>query len=158
MKQLVPAAAALCCALAAPVPAQEVNEIPATPRKPAQPGEALSVADVMEIHRVVRAQLNAFAADDAKGAFELATLEKRMQIGSAEDFLRMIRESYRPIYRYKAVIFEKPDVVAGMTLQKVRVTDAQSRVWLAIFWMQRDEAAGWKIDGCHLLETSNISV
>ncbi len=157
MKQLVPLIA-LCCALVAPVLAQDGPDAPRVVAEAESASEGLSVADAVEIHRVVRAQLNAFAADDAKGAFELATQEKRLLIGSADDFLQMIRESYEPIYRNKAVIFEKPDVVEGMTLQKVRVTDSHSRVWLAIFWMQRDEDSSWRIDGCHLIETTNISV
>jgi hypothetical protein len=124
----------------------------------AEPLESITSADAVAIHEVVQAQLTAFANDDAAAAFELTTEEKRVLIGSADNFLRLIREQYEPIYKPLAVIYFKPEVVHGVAVQMVRVTDASSRVWVAIFWMQQDGKSQWKIDGCHLLETTSVSV
>ena len=88
----------------------------------------------------------------------MATSEKRMQIGSADNFLQLIKEQYNPIYRHQRVIFSRPEVIDGDAIQIVRVTDSDSRVWLAIFWMQQEEDSSWKIDGCQLLETTSVSV
>lgn len=118
----------------------------------------ITTADAIAIHEVVQAQLEALANDDAAAAFEQATLEKRMLIGSPDNFMRLIRELYEPIYRYKHLIYFRPEVVHGTAVQMVRVTDRQSKVWVAIFWMQQDENLQWKIDGCHLLETATLSV
>lgn len=123
-----------------------------------EPIGALTTADSIAIHEVVQAQLDALAKDDAAAAFELATLEKQVLIGSADNFMRLIRERYEPIYRNKVLIFFEPEVVHGIAVQTVRVTDSYSRVWVAIFWMQQDADYKWKIDGCHLLETTNVSV
>lgn len=120
--------------------------------------DGITTADAIAIHEVVQSQLEAFSNDDAAGAFELATPEKRMLIGSPDNFLRLIKEEYNPIYRYQRVIFSTPQVVDGDAIQIVRVTDGNSRVWLAIFWMQQEEDSSWKIDGCHLLETTSISI
>lgn len=118
----------------------------------------ITTADAIAIHEVVQSQLEALSNDDAASAFELATPEKRMLIGSPDNFLRLIKEEYNPIYRYQRVIFSRPEVIDGDAVQLVRVTDGYSRVWVAVFWMQQGEDGSWKIDGCQLLETTSVSV
>lgn len=118
----------------------------------------ITTADSIAIHEVVQLQLEALSNDDAVGAFELATPEKRMLIGSPDNFLRMIKEQYNPIYRYQRVMFSTPEVVNGEAIQVVRVTDGYSRVWVAVFWMQQGEDSAWRIDGCQLLETTSVSI
>jgi hypothetical protein len=124
----------------------------------AEPVDSISRTDAIEIHAVVQSQLEALAEDDAESAFQLTTTEKRMQIGSPENFMRLIKAEYDPIYRNLRVIFSPPEVLEGNAIQVVRVIDRGSHVWLAVFWMQQDEDAHWKIDGCHLLETTSISI
>jgi len=118
----------------------------------------ITTADAIAIHEAVQSQLEALSNDDAVSAFELATPEKRMLIGSPDNFLRLIKEEYNPIYRYQRVIFSKPEVINGDAIQVVRVTDSTSRVWLAVFWMQQGEDSAWRIDGCQLLQTTSISI
>jgi len=120
--------------------------------------ENITTADAIAIHETVQLQLEALSNDDAVGAFELATPEKRMLIGSPDNFLRLIKEEYNPIYRYQGVIFSRPEVIDGDAIQMVRVTDGYSRVWVAVFWMQQGEDSAWRIDGCQLLETTSVSV
>lgn len=124
----------------------------------AQAIDDITTADAIAIHQVVQSQLDALSNDDAASAFDLATSEKRMLIGSPDNFLRLIKEEYNPIYRYQRVIFSRPEVVDGDAAQMVRVTDGYSRVWVAIFWMQQENDGNWRIDGCQLLETASISV
>lgn len=119
--------------------------------------EDITSADAVAIHEAVQSQLKALSNDDAASAFELTTSENRMLIGSAENFMRLIKERYLPIYRHRHVVFSIPEVVNGDAVQIVRVTDSDSRVWLAIFWMQQDDESNWKIDGCQLLETASVS-
>ncbi len=118
----------------------------------------ITTADAIAIHEVVQSQLEALSNDDAASAFELATPEKRMLIGSPDKFLRLIKEEYNPIYRYQRVIFSRPEVVDGDAIQIVRITDDHSKVWVAVFWMQQGENSEWRIDGCQLLETSSVSI
>lgn len=120
--------------------------------------DPIKAEDAAAIHQVVQSQLEALSKDDAAGAFELATPEKRTLIGDADSFLRLIKEEYNPIYRFQQVIFSEPTRVDGDAIQVVRVTDSTSRVWLAVFWMQQGEDRSWKIDGCELLPTEAVSV
>jgi hypothetical protein len=122
------------------------------------PAEPIKAEDAAAIHEVVQSQLDALSKDDAAGAFELATPEKRTLIGDADSFLRLIKEEYNPIYRFQHAIFSEPALVDGDAIQVVRVTDSTSRVWLAVFWVQQGEDQSWKIDGCELLPTEAVSV
>jgi len=118
----------------------------------------ITTADAIAINEVVQSQLDALSNDDAARAFELATPEKRMLIGSPDNFLRLIKDEFNPIYRYQRVIFSRPEVINGDAIQVVRVTDGYSRVWLAVFWMRQGDDSSWKIDGCQLLETTSVSI
>ena len=114
--------------------------------------------DVAMIQEAIRGQLHALSEDDADSAFELTSASIRSQMGSPENFLRVIKEEYAPIYRHLGVIFSAPQALGDAIIQIVRLTDRESRVWLAIYNMQRDMIGNWKIDGCQLLQTSVVSV
>ncbi len=120
--------------------------------------EEISTADAIAIHVVVQTQLNAFAEDDAVGAFELATTDAQVKVGSPDKFLHLVKQHYNPIYRHRTAMFSLPEVIEGETIQIVRVTDRDSHVWVAVYHMQRDQDGSWKIDGCELLETTSISI
>jgi hypothetical protein len=115
-------------------------------------------ANTVAIHEAMQSQLGALANDHASGAFEFATREKRSLIGSPDNFLRLVKEQYNLIYRYRRVLFSAPQLVRGNAVQVVCVTDSESHVWLAIFRMQQEQGKSWKIDGCQLLQTTSISI
>jgi len=146
MKQLLALITALLIAFGMPLQACRAGPI-----------SKITPTDAAAIHTTVQSQLDALSKDDAAGAFELTSSAKRMQIGTPDNFLRMIKEDYDPIYRNLGVIFLAPQVIDGDAIQVVRVTDSGSRVWVAIFWMQQEPDSSWKIDGCQLLETTSVS-
>lgn len=120
--------------------------------------EAMHPSDAQAIRIVIQSQLDAFEEDDAVKAFDLAAASTRVQLGDAENFLRLIKEKYPPIYRHRLAIFSAPEMVDGYALQIVRLTDRDNLVWLAVYRMQRETDGNWKIEGCRLLETTSISV
>ncbi|SNT01237.1 protein of unknown function [Noviherbaspirillum humi] len=124
----------------------------------AEPVESLTDEDQVAIQAVVQTQLDALADDDAAIAFEQTTDQSKLQIGSPDNFMRMIKEQYNPVYQHQLALFSDPRVVHGMVLQVVRLTSRDSHVWLALFRMERDEGQAWKIDGCQLLETTSLSI
>ena len=118
----------------------------------------MSPADEKAIHSVVQSQLDALAEDDAASAFALATPATRVQFGNPDNFLHIVKQHYNPIYNHRLALFSDPEVIDGTPIQIVRLTDRDSRVWLAVYRMQRDNDGSWKIDGCQLLETTSISI
>jgi hypothetical protein len=115
---------------------------------PAQ-APTISPADARAIRAIIEAQLDAFQNDDAERAFSYATPGIQETFRTPASFMDMVRRDYAVVYRPARVEFEEPVIVDGEPAQPVRFTDAQGRLWLAIYPMQRG-ADGWRINGCYL--------
>ena len=111
---------------------------------------SVSVADATAIRAVVEAQLDAFAHDDAGKAFALAAPQIQLMFGNAQTFMRMVRTGYPAVYRPASVIFLKPEVIDGDTMQLVQLSDQEGVVWIAAYRMQRQNDKQWRINGCEL--------
>ena len=118
----------------------------------------LSVADTEAIREVVQSQFDAFEEDDAPAAFALTAQASRRRLGSPDDFMRLVKEQYGPIYRHSAATFSGPHVIGSDILLTVRLTGPDSHVWIAIYRMERESDGKWKIDGCHLLQTTSVAI
>jgi len=111
----------------------------------------VSEQDTRDAQRVVKAQLDAFAADDAEQAFSYATDAIRAQFGTAAQFIRMVRGAYPVVYRPSAVVFLKPDAADDALVQSVHLTDSSGTTWLAVYRLQRQSDNSWRIAGCVLV-------
>ena len=100
------------------------------------------------VRQVVVAQLQAFADDDADSAFATATPGVREAIGNPLRFLAMVRGAYPMVYRPAAFAFLKPEEDSGTVLQMVAITDGDDKSWIALFALERQPDASWRISGC----------
>ena len=114
-------------------------------------GQQVSEQDAREAQKVVRAQLDAFAADYAEKAFSLATAAIRQMFGTSTQFIGMVRGSYPAVYRPAAVLFLKPEGAGGELVQPVHLTDQTGATWLALYRLQRQDDKSWRIGGCVLV-------
>lgn len=112
---------------------------------------AVTEDDMRAAQQIVRAQLAAFAADDADTAFAYATPAIRQMFGTAAQFMRMVRGAYPVVYRPASVVFLKPEAADGELVQPVQMTDPSGTPWLAVYRLQRQQDAQWRIGGCVLL-------
>jgi hypothetical protein len=119
--------------------------------------EALSRTESRAIQAAVQRQFDAFERDDAAAAFAIASTATRAQFGSAEKFMSIVKEQYRPVYRHRIAFFAAAERVDGAVVQTVRLTDADDRVWEAVYQLQREADGQWHIVGCQLVETKNVS-
>ena len=111
--------------------------------------EPVSAGDTRAVRTVVEAQLKAFAADDADGAFGYAAPSIREMFGnSAERFMAMVRGSYPVVYRPTGIVFLHPEWVEGTLVQEVQMTDAGGTLWLAVYNLARQADQSWRITGC----------
>ncbi|HSV54576.1 MAG TPA: DUF4864 domain-containing protein [Burkholderiaceae bacterium] len=117
----------------------------------------LSDAEQLQVRDVIQAQLDAFAQDDADTAFELATPGIRATLGKSERLLALVREAYPMVYRAASVAYFKAEESNGTVLQLVRITDPHSKSWLAIFSLERQADASWRISGCLVTESGWLS-
>jgi Domain of unknown function (DUF4864) len=124
---------------------------------PALAAEKVTPADKSAIEKVIRDQLDAFTRDDAQRAFAHATPEIQRMFGTSDDFIRMVRDSYQPVYRSSAVEFVKLVRVDDEWVQAVQLVDDEGRVWRALFTMKRQPDKSWKVGGCQLVQTNAVA-
>jgi hypothetical protein len=112
----------------------------------------VSHADREAIRSVVQAQLVALREDKAELAFSYATPEVQRKSGSPERFMAMVRQSYQPVYRPRAVFFQNVTLMDGVPIQRVLFLDRNGAAVMAVFPMQRQVNGAWKIAGCMLYD------
>ncbi len=120
-------------------------------------GAAAFAADVptalaVKARAVVQAQLDAFAADDARRAFLLASPGARKNLGSPDNFINLVRKRYAVVYRPASVAFLKPQWIDGAVVLGVQMTDTQGAAWLATYTLERQPDGLFLIEGCELVQ------
>jgi hypothetical protein len=112
----------------------------------------VSKANAIAIARVVQAQLDAFAADDASRAFSYAAPNIQTMFGTPEKFLQMVQSRYPVVYRPTSVTFLAPESDGAAISQPVAMTDAQGNGWVAVYRLEAVSSPGtsWLIAGCVL--------
>ncbi|MEY8842319.1 DUF4864 domain-containing protein [Cribrihabitans sp. XS_ASV171] len=118
-------------------------------------GPALAQSD--EIEANIRAQIEAFRADDFTTAFTYASPTIRNLFGTPENFGTMVRNGYPMVWRPDGLRFLELREIAGNLWQKVKITDAEGRVHILDYQMVRQED-GWKINGVQILGASDPAV
>jgi Domain of unknown function (DUF4864) len=119
--------------------------------------DALSPEDRSAIRAVITSQLDAFRRDDAASAFSFAAPSIQKQFGTAGEFMKMVRAGYAPVYRQRSVRFLDAFVVAGQPVQPVELVTVDDAVVVAFYMMEHQADGSWKISGCALEESANVS-
>jgi hypothetical protein len=107
--------------------------------------------DRAAIRSVIERQLDAFAHDDGEAAFGFASPAIRGMFGSAEIFMAMVREGYRPVYRPRSVSFNQLVEANGALVQLVDLVGPDGVPVTAAYEMLLLPDGTWRINGCTLL-------
>lgn len=116
----------------------------------ADDGASLGMADKAAIRSMVEQQLAAFQRDDGGTAFGLASPTIQRQFQSADNFMRMVRTGYQPVYRPRDVQLEEITTVGDDVIQPVELIGPDGALSLARYVMQRQPDGSWRINGCFL--------
>ncbi len=121
-------------------------------------GADLSAADRGAIRTVIEDQLAAFGRDDAVAAFDLASPGIQRTFGTPEQFMRMVKTSYQPVYRPRKVEFRDIVMVDEVPVQQVYVIGPAGESVIALYPMERQADGGWKTAGCYLVRAPEENV
>jgi len=110
------------------------------------------------IRTVIESQMAAFRIDDGPGAFAFASPGIQSIFQNPDNFMRMVRTGYQPVYRPQSVEFL--DLVNGQLgpVQRVRVVGPDGHAWIAHYSMEQQPDGSWRIDGCTLTDAPDIGV
>lgn len=105
---------------------------------------------------VIDDQLRAFKADDAAKAYSHAAPNIRQQFSNPTGFMKMVREGYQPVYRPQSYSFEELRMTQMGPAMRVQITDANGKVWNAIYTLEQQADGRWQITGCYLKEAPEL--
>ena len=132
---------------------------------PAVAGAAgLAALDARDVYKVVEAQLDAVAADEAEPAFSSVSASIRAQLGDAANFMAMLRSGYPMVLRPVAVSFLRPRADHGAkrakvaARQKVLLRDREGALWTATHLFEQQAGTGRRIGGCVAVAGSGKSL
>ncbi len=111
----------------------------------------VSAADRAAIRDVIQGQVEAFRRDDGDAAFGYASPMIQGMFGQSDEFMDMVRQGYRPVYRPKVFDFREIVDLHGRIAQKVHVVGPDGRPVTAVYPMTRLPDGSWRINGCYLL-------
>jgi hypothetical protein len=101
-----------------------------------------------EIRAVVTAQREALVAGDGERAFGYASPALRRRYRTAQAFMRMADEGYRPLVAARYVEFLEGAIVEGSTIQPLRLVMPDGTVLVALYEMEEQRGGSWRIAGC----------
>ncbi len=117
----------------------------------------ISPADHAGIETIIRSQIEAFRHDDAKAAFAAATPNIQSRFGTPEHFLGIVQQLYQPVYRPRAFSFREVVTDDGELIQKVEIIGPDGAHELARYSMVKQPDGTWRIGGCTLTKSDDLS-
>ena len=119
--------------------------------------KGLSDADRQQVQEVIRNQLDAFKHDDGQTAFGFASPGIQGMFGNAQNFLGMVKNSYPQVYRPQDVEFRDLVELNGRPTQRVLLVGPDGKPVIALYAMERQPDGTWKIDGCMLAKSNEVT-
>jgi hypothetical protein len=115
---------------------------------PAWAGDAQPSA---EARAIVSRQFDAFARDDAAGAYALVTPSLKMTFTDPDVFIGMVRNRYAPVYRHRDVDFGDAEVEGDAMTITATLVDGDNQLWTALYTLERQPDGRWLINSCKLI-------
>ena len=119
---------------------------------------AARAEDAPDAKAIIASQLDAFAHDDAKAAFDFAAPPIQERFSTPEAFLEMVKTVYPPVYRHRSVQFGDKTREGDKIEQSVVFVDADNIVWGGVYTLRRQSDGGWKIEGCVIARSKQTSL
>jgi Domain of unknown function (DUF4864) len=111
-----------------------------------------------EARSLIERQLDAFAHDDAGGAYAEAAPGITAMFGDPDSFMTMVRQHYAPVYRHRSVEFGPAKINADTIEQEATFVDENDEVWAALYRLDRQPNGTWLISGCTLIRSDDKSL
>jgi hypothetical protein len=107
---------------------------------------------------IVERQFDAFARDDAEGAYALAGPTIKQMFGDADHFMAMVREHYAPVYRHRSVEFGAFSESGDEASLEATLVDNDNVEWTALYSLTREANGDWLISGCVLVRSDASAI
>jgi hypothetical protein len=113
--------------------------------------------DVTAAQKIIRAQEQAFARDDAPAAYSYASPALQEVFQRPEIFMMMVQQAYPPVYRHKSFEFGEAKAANGQIAQRVHIVDDNGEAWEALYTLEQQADGSFRITGCSLLKAGQAA-
>lgn len=114
--------------------------------------------EAADVQGVISGQLEAFARDDARAAYDFAAPAIRDKFADAAGFLAMVKSAYPVVYRHRSAEFGAEQRDGERVRQNVAFVDANNDVWAGVYLLVRQPDGAWRIEGCALQRSDETSL
>lgn len=108
--------------------------------------------DQASFRTIITKQITAFLADDGKAAFQFASPNLKTIFKTPDNFMRMVKQGYEPVYRPKQYRFSEARTLAGTPVQSVIVDGPKGFRWTAFYSFEKQKDGTWKISAVQLVK------
>ena len=105
------------------------------------------------IEDAVRAQIRAYVARDADGAFAKLAPSTQRFFGKPDKFLRSLAQEVPAMLDTRRFAFLGVEQTGNRVVQQVLITDSVGQEWLAEFQLEELKGGDWRIKGCIVQST-----
>ena len=119
---------------------------------------ALALGERALLQALVQEQLNAFQRDDGETAYAFAGSRAHQIFPDADTFMRMVRESYPPVYRPRSVVFGQLMETRSGPIQIVYLGGHDGNAYMALYTFERQSDGSWLIAGCLLTKNPGQAI
>ena len=114
-----------------------------------------AVAQEVPIQDTIRAQIEAFKADDFARAFTYASPNIHQIFGTSDNFGKMVKDGYPMVWHPSQVDMMDLRTVGGALWQRVRVTDLKGQSYLLDYQMI-EGPSGWLINAVQMQKADDV--
>ena len=94
---------------------------------------------------IIDNQIKSFRTGDFEQAFSHASPNLKKMFGSVDNFIRMVRSGYGPIYGAQSWAFGRSRSISGTLYQEVQLVGPNGNNWTAVYSLQKQADGSWKI-------------
>ncbi|MEM7302275.1 MAG: DUF4864 domain-containing protein [Pseudomonadota bacterium] len=102
--------------------------------------------------QVIESQILAFKAKEHEQAFSFASPRLQVIFRDVENFIRMVRNGYEPIYSARSWKFGRTKQDGSTIHHEVMISGPSGRDWVALYSLQKQDDGSWRIISVRLLK------
>jgi hypothetical protein len=103
-------------------------------------------SDCVTIRSIIEQQLQVFQTENSPAAFVLAIPDIQAQFQTPENFMRIVKTGYSPVYRPRPVLFETISTIQGNITQSILLLSPDGIPVRAIYLVKKQPGHTWKLN------------
>ncbi len=106
--------------------------------------------EISKTQDIINSQIQAFLKRDAALAFSYAAPIIKLKFNNPEEFMRMVKNYYEPVYNPKQYYFIESKYFDGSIYHQLQIISQSNMSYLATYSLIKDNNE-WKISGCAVI-------